>query len=226
MKLIKWLIAPCLLPLVAAFLAEAVLILSEELSLAKVQWLLFGLGAYLIAMPLLSWRNWQFLHTFEHELGHMVVRAALFHRLIEFRVYPEGNENYVRTEEGLLRSQTITALAPYYLPVFALPWLALRWSFPAAILPWVDLFIGFAIAFHYIGLLTEFHPGQSDIQKNTFLYSLFVTIFLNVLMLMIVVAVVTDDVNLLLDYLARAAARARLYYGASYELIYNWWVSF
>ena len=77
----------------------------------------------------------------------------------------------------------------------------------APLLGVLDFLIGITLAFHFLGLLKEFHPRQTDLQKNTLAFSFVFTYFMNLVLLVAAYAIVSAEYALFLDFLKNAVAR-------------------
>jgi hypothetical protein len=113
----------------------------------------------------------------------------------------------------------LTALAPYYLPLFTIPFLILK---PFVYPEWrglVDFFIGFTLCFHYVAFLKDFRLKQSDITKTGILFSFAITVFLNVVILVVILCVVINCYSCILDYFKASIVGAVDAYKAALEWV-------
>ncbi len=109
-------------------------------------------------------------------------------------------------------SNFLVTLAPYYFPVFTLPFLVAR-PWIASSSRWIfDILIGLTLAFHYTSLFREFRLYQTDLTKVGFLFAIGVTIVLNLVILVAVVHIISDDYAGLLDYFKISFSRGLDYY--------------
>lgn len=223
--LFKWLLALLLLPLVVAFALEALFMLGAEVTLAEVSLITVGFVSYLILYPFVFSRNVHFLEVFEHELGHTVLNLLWWRTLTEFRVNPEENQSHVKAR-GNSSFWWLTALAPYYLPLFTLPWLVLRPLFNPAFYPLVDVAIGLTLAFHVVALLKEFGLHQTDIQPYTLPLAFLITLFFNCIFIVLIITFAIERSELFGLYLGRAYLRTVVYYDDSWFLVNELWREF
>lgn len=222
-KALKYLIAILLAPLVAAFVVVALRVLGTEVPWSELQWILLGLGGYVLVYPLIRSRNLYFVEVFEHELGHMVTQLTVFQVLTEFRVNPGENKSRVGYDPttGLPGTDCFTTLAPYFLSVFTIPLIISRFFVPEQLTPWIDTAIGVSLGFHFVSLFREFRPRQTDLTAYTMPLSAVITVLLNTVLLMIVVVIVLDDFTVFADYVREVLSEAEIYYGE----IFNWFIA-
>lgn len=223
--LFKWLLALLLLPLAIAFTIEAFVTIGEEVSLAEVLWVCAGFGGYVLLYPLMFNKNTLFLEFFEHELSHTILNLLWWRRVKEFRVNPYDNKSYVASD-GTPHFLWLMVLAPYYLPVFTIPFLIIRPFFDPAFRLGLDIVIGITLAFHYVTLFKEFGLRQTDIQEYTLPLSFVLTLLLNMICTVLVITLVIERSELLGLYLERAYLRTVVYYDDSWFLVSELWREF
>lgn len=187
-----------LAPLLYAFLEQAYLFARSEITFERIVWFLAGMVCYLLFYAIVFHGNqdYEFVETFTHELAHAVVSISLLQMPQGFIVDLKNRKAEVQT-----RSRSpFTALAPYYLPLFTIPFLLLK---PIVLPPFhslVDFFIGFTLGFHYVLFLNDFRLRQTDITKTGIIFSFVLTFFLNILFLVIILCVVINCYQCILDY--------------------------
>ena len=215
----KWLVAPFLIPVAMASVLESILGMSSISLTAHLTWAAAGIAAYLIFYVLmLGSSNLRFVEILEHEVIHAVVGIVATAQLRRLQVFPADNDNITEVEarRGI---NFWFYLAPYFLPLLTLPALVI---YPFAQDPLrlgVAAMIGFTLGFHYIGVIREFGSRQTDIQKNTYLFSLAVTVMLNMFILMLVIAIVNDDLQILLSFVMRVGDRTAEIYEAGWTFV-------
>jgi hypothetical protein len=212
MRLIKWVLSPLLLPLVAAAGYEAYFFAKHELDFTAVRWAAMGALVYLLTLPLFIIFNLTFLHLFEHELGHLLTNIAIGRRIVSFSASVANGESGMVKSEGVFGLGCFTTLAPYFLPVFTLPMLVMRLVLLEEVRPILDAVIGWSLAFHFHGVLREFRPDQDDIHRQTYLFALELTVLFNLVLVMGVFALLAEDTSIFVEYLARVSERAQIWY--------------
>ena len=187
-----------LAPLLYSFLRQAYLFVRAEITFERIVWFLVGMACYLLVYALFFHGNqeYAFIETFSHELAHAIVSMALFQMPQSFTVDPKSRKAVVVTHSR----SPFMFLAPYYLPLFTIPFLVLK----PIVLPQfhclVDFFIGFTLCFHYVIFLKDFRLRQTDITEPGTVFSFVVTIFLNILFLVVILCVVINCYSCILDY--------------------------
>lgn len=156
------------------------------------------------------------LQILEHELNHAVMAKLFFRQVTQLDVTPyavEGPAGFVAHAPGCGCLTTFITLAPYYVPLFTIPFLVVR---PFASQPSMqnalNLMIGVTYAFHVVGLAFEFRSNQSDLTRTGCLFSLAVTTLFNAVMLVIIIGVVMGDFQFLTDYFSSAIQLTHEYY--------------
>lgn len=77
------------------------------------------------------------------------------------------------------------------------------------------------LAFHILGLAQEFNSKQPDIQESGLIFSLLITVAMNVVFLVIILSAVLDNYQGIIDYLGRAFSRTITYGQALIDLLRN-----
>jgi len=104
------------------------------------------------------------------------------------------------------------ALAPYFLPLFTLPLLLLRPVVPPPFDKVIDFLIGFTLAFHYVRLYNDLKTEQTDITKTGTIFSVFFAVAMNLVFLVVILAVVTGQYSMILEYFKVSWDRAKAAY--------------
>jgi hypothetical protein len=193
-KLFRLVVLLLLAPFVYAFLYEAYLFVSSNVTFEEIQWFALGLAIYLLLYVLFLRNRIQFVELFKHELAHALTSLLFFQLPQSFDVNPGGGG------VEIARTNFVIRLAPYYLPVLTLPLLLLKPFVLPAIRPVIDFMIGVTLGVHYAFLFQDFHGGQTDITKTGTIFSIIFTFLLNVVFLVIILCVVIDDYGAILDY--------------------------
>lgn len=122
---------------------------------------------------------------------------------------------------GPARGGFLNALAPYFLPLFALPLLLLRPFAPGSVVTIVDLLIGITYAFHLVTGILEFGLHQSDVKNTGVVFSYAFVILMHVVFLIIILLVVSGNYAGIAAYFRAAWARAQAAYGVTLAWIGN-----
>ncbi len=194
------------IPLASSFAYETYQFLAANLDSLVTNWFVYGVFAYAV-VHVIAGNRIHFIRVLEHELGHMVMAFAFFQEVVKLTVELNEVNGEVRAR-GTYNS--VIALAPYFLPLFTIPFLIIKPFIFASVHNVIDLLIGFTLAFHYFGLVHEYRPKrQPDIRESGQIFAFVVTVLLNVLFLVIVLSVVLDDFSHLSTYFGGSIARTR-----------------
>ena len=218
-KLIRFLASFLLIPLILAFVHEGYLFLQANVRFDAISELVYGFVAYALLYVIALHDRLRFLEHFEHELGHALMGLLFFKRIDELLVNPQEGSNVKM--HGTSGSNFLITLAPYFLPVFTLPLLILRLFVFTSLLGVVNFLIGVTLAFHYLGLAREFKREQPDIRDSGPVFSLLITVTMNVVFLVVILSAVLDDYQGIIDYLGRAFSRTIAYGQALINLLRN-----
>lgn len=133
-------------------------------NIATYQWMLYGMGGYIVMRRLFFKRNERWMQTFTHELSHTIVSLMFFRKIHSFYVAEGSGIIY---HSGSRRFGDIfISLAPYCLPYFTFLFLLLRVVGASNMLYIFDLFIGLTLAFHLTCFISQTRSYQTDIQKH------------------------------------------------------------
>ncbi len=195
-KLITTWVSLLLIPILFAAAYQAYVFIGSQLDFNALRWFVYGALGCVVVYAVMGSRM-EFAETFEHELGHMLVALLFFYPVKTFVVTTDRTIN-----GGLVQYQGspnfLVALAPYFLPIFSLPFLILKIFLPTSTVP--DFLIGFTLAFHYIKLSRQFRTYQPDIKNTGLAFSLLITVLFNVIILVLILCVVRDDYSGLRGY--------------------------
>lgn len=208
LRLIRLFILIVLAPLVLALVYEAYQFLRSGITLKQIEWFLYGLGLYSVLYVVLLAGRIRFFEVLEHELTHTFLSLAFFK--IPERLEADSTGGEVKS----VRGDFVTALAPYHLPLPAIPLLALKLFKPDMLGPALDFAIGFSLGFHYGALISwEFRLSQPDFKLIGRIFSIVVVLTLNAIWLVIILSVVTGNTAGILDYFKTSWARTKELYG-------------
>ena len=175
MKFFKYIFVIILLPLLYSFAIEfySFYVIYNKWT-GWFNYFNLGILVYIAAYIFILNRKIIFLETFEHELCHTVMAWFTFQKVVSFNANASGSGNITHTSDNFL-----IALAPYFLPLFTIPFIIIRPLIIPGAQDYFNFLIGFTLSFHYIGLLKEFRPVQPDIKKSGLLFSIIITFVMN-----------------------------------------------
>lgn len=194
-------------PMICACSAEMLLFLASDIDFGLLDWFLIGFVCYALVYGAILYAggafqsHLHFIRLLRHELTHsittMISGGRVREMLVTNPIEKPGTDSYVDALGlgGLI--SPFVYLSPYYLPLFTIPFLLLRYLVAPPIQQAVEFLIGFTLAFHYTSLIDEllkqrFGLGQTDIRKTGVLLSYVVIGILNLLSLVIIKAVLQE----------------------------------
>lgn len=136
-----------------------------------------GVAVYLLVRTVLFFlgRSLEFLETFCHELNHTVFALLSFRRVESFFAHAE--KGGLVTFSGT--SNPAIALAPYSFPLFAFCAAALSCLLIPEAKLFVQVAVGFFLAFHLGSVLRDARPRQTDLQIYGYFFSYVAILFSN-----------------------------------------------
>jgi hypothetical protein len=207
-KLVKLFLLIILAPLICSCTMETLLFLSANLDFGSLGFFFIGLVSYALLYGAILYTGGRlyshlvFLRTLRHELTHSIAGMFFGKRIDEMLVVnPASRAGTVTSHVTYLDSSgldSLVTLAPYYIPLFTLPLLPLRFfvdSWPRAV---IDFLIGFTLAFHYAALIDEllmqrFGLRQPDITNTGMMFSYVIIGLMNLIFLAIIKAVIDQQ---------------------------------
>lgn len=212
LRLLRLFVLTLLAPLAFALVYEAYQFLRSGISLEDVQWFLYGLGLYFLLYITPLRERIRFLEVLEHELAHTTGSLAFL------KVRTRLEADYAKGGKVVsVRGDFVTTLAPYYLPLATIPLLLIKPLTSDTFSNVLDFVIGFTLAFHYGGLVREFRFKQPDIKDTGRVFSTIITFVFNVVWLVIILSVVTENYSSILEYFRDVFARTRAMYALILE---------
>jgi hypothetical protein len=212
LKLLRLFVLILLAPLAFALVYQAYQFLRSDISLQEVQWFLYGLGLYFLLYVTPLRERITFLEILDHELTHTAASLAFLKVPTKLEVdYAKGG----KVESA--RGDFLTALAPYYLPLATLPLLLIKPLISDTFNNALNFAIGLALAFHYGGLVQDFHFKQTDLKDKGIVFSIIVIFVFNVVWLVIILSVVTGSYSSILVYFENVFARTQALYALILE---------
>jgi len=196
-KLLKLLIALALLPLVAAEFWTLYDLIRAAVPLG--QWpgtpilsLVGGFIAWLLIFFFLPKPMW--LYVLGHEFTHALAAMLAGGKVSAFKVTAKGG--HIMTD----RVNWWIALSPYFVPLYALIWIALWISidFYCPLKAWQPvLFFGLGLfwCFHLSFTISMFHLRQTDLTGQGILFSFAVILLFNLLIFLAFFSLLTHDVR-------------------------------
>lgn len=137
-----------------------------------------------------------FWSTLEHELTHAFF-ALLFFRRVHSISASRKTGGYISIDSG----NVIIALSPYIFPSTAIILLLIKLILPMSLEIFLNFFIGYVYAFHFVNLIKEFHPGQPDIRVSGYVQSLIFVIFFNILFFIFFISTLNLKSSQILEFL-------------------------
>lgn len=168
-------------PFIFAFVVELFAFLSAHAVALLVNWMTYGFILYVLLYVFLLRHKIEFLEIFEHELAHTLTAFLFFKNINLFAVSTERG-GVIRSPDGF---NWFITLAPYFLPVFTIPFLIIKPFMTAPVHQTVDFFLGVTLAFHFAGLGKEFRHWQPDIRRTGWGFATAVVIFLNTVFILL-----------------------------------------
>ncbi len=179
-RILRWLAALALLPVDVGMTWALALVVRDSVG-ALHFWVPLSLGIALWLLVYNTMPRPMWLYVFGHELTHALCAWCFGAKVQGFRVGRGGGE--VRVS----KSNTLIALGPYFLPIYAILWtlasLGVRiWlGRPDWLLPVFHVGLGFTYAFHVTMTAVILRVRQPDLVGEGFLFSAVVIWFGNVL---------------------------------------------
>jgi hypothetical protein len=225
MKVIRFFASFLLAPLAYSFAHEGYLFLTSDVDPRSLDWCIYGAIFYVLIYALVFRGKYsrKFYEHLKHESAHSMVGYIFLRRTRKLVVNPEatyaGEETSQVAYLNLSGPDFLVSLAPYYFPSFTIPLLIIRLFVSSPIHKVIDFLIGFTLAFHYISLKNEFGLKQDDIKEMGLMFSIVVTCILNIVFLIVIVCIVSDNCSSILNYFENSFVRAL----ESYKIIYQTW---
>lgn len=208
-RLFKWVCALLLIPACWGAMQGFYETIVYNDDFFMVQWP-FLLGVVLYGLISCFWNQPMRTYVFGHELSHALWVWVFRGKVRGFAVSHHGGE--VQTT----KSNFLIALAPYFFPVYTvlilLLYLLLRsfWN----ITPYFKIFVfllGFSWGFHLIMTLYALYKDQEEVRETGIIFSFFLILFLNVLILGGVLVFTSPNLYLE-DFIINVAQRIRVLY--------------
>jgi hypothetical protein len=209
-KLFRLLLLIVLAPFVYAFVVEAFVFVRGNITLESIKWFLYGFGPTLLIYAVLSLGKSPtilFIEVFRHELAHAAVSTLLLRPPTHFLVDIRGTGTRAGGLTGPVGGDFLAVLAPYYLPLFTLPFLLLKPIAPESIQKVIDVLIGVTYAFHLVTGIKDFNWKQPDIKSMGRIFSTVVVILFQIIWLVIILCVVTNNYAGIVSYFKSSVAR-------------------
>lgn len=131
--------------------------------------LVIGLALYLVLWQALLRKRifGTFFSTLEHELTHALFALATLHAVTGIRAtFSRGGHIRYRGAGNWL-----ITISPYFFPTICFLIIVATAVIPDAWRWWADALLGAATAYHLTSTVRETHPGQTDLQKVGYLFS-------------------------------------------------------
>jgi hypothetical protein len=220
-RLLKFVVAILLLPLLLGFSQQAVNVLVESASSVANLWFFGGLVTYVLLYLLGLRHRVVFLSHYVHESAHAIAAFLTFHPVRRLLVNPfpaPGEEiSHITIPSGFL--DAVSYLAPYCLPLLALPFMIVRLLVPPSMEPAANLLIGVTMGFFYTNLLREFGGSATDFPgAGGFVFSAIIIALANSILLVVVLSIVSADYAGILEYVRASWSRSLVHYEAAIQM--------
>ena len=224
LKFLKFLVALALLPLVAAevwTLADL-----ARLSVPAGSWhegwfasFGAGFGAWLVIFAFLPRALWFYVlgHEFTHALAAMLAGG----KVTAFKVSSQGG--HVMTD----RTAWWISLSPYFVPIYALVWMALWLTVDfyhplAAWLPVLYFGIGFFWAFHLTFTGSMLHRQQTDLSREGYVFSIVIIALFNLVAVLLLLALLVHHFGLAGHLFWQRIGQSYIFTGAELARAFGW----
>jgi hypothetical protein len=172
--------------------------------------LLAGFFAWLLVFFLLPRTMW--LYVLGHEFTHALAAMLAGGKVSAFKVTAQGG--HVMTD----KVNWWIALSPYFVPIYALIWIALwltvDFYYPLhAWLPILFFGIGLGWAFHVTFTISMLHPRQTDLSREGYLFSAVIILFFNLAIILIPFSLLTHNLPLAWNLFVDRTTQAYTYAG-------------
>ena len=194
-KLLKFVIALLLVPLVAGEIWTLIDLVYAAMPGGgwRESWAIaFGAGvlAWLIVFFFISRTMW--LYVLGHEFTHALAAMIAGGKVSSFQVSAKGG--HVVTD----RVNWWITLAPYFIPLYAIIWMALWlsvdfWYPLTAYQPILYFGLGIAWCFHLTFTFSMFHTGQTDLTSQGFVFSTVVVLLFNLIFFLVLFALLAHE---------------------------------
>ena len=170
---------------------------------------LSGAAAGVVLYPLI--RRRRFFRTFEHETTHMLAAKLCLANMESMTVTSSGSGQVIYTRE----SNFFIALAPYFLPLFALCFTILAPLLHPKLSAYALVPAGFMLTHHLLASFEEAMVGQPDIHESGRIFSIaFIGVF-GLLIYGIIIAFAAGGLHGSLAFVKRAPV-------ASWQFVSSW----
>lgn len=211
-------------PLLFSFWVEGLGFIESNIGSPALTWFWYGLLTAALSGAILDDAVTRFIGTAVHELTHAFVGLLFLKRVTYMEAKSEGKVRGLTSFEG--GHNPFVALAPYYFPLLALPFLLAKpviSHLDATINHVVDLLIGLTLGFHYVLHVTKFRFSQQDLKSVGPIVSIGLTHTLILIFLVIIVAVVLGEYDSLLNFFTDTLARSPEYYRTALAWLQSAW---
>lgn len=195
MKLLKFLIALALVPLLVGVgwtLVDLAYTVVPRGQWSEMWVLALGAGflAWFVIFALLPRPMW--LYVLGHEFTHALAAMLAGGKVSAFKVTSKGG--HIMTD----KVNWWIALSPYFVPLYALIWVALWISvdFYYPLRQWVPLLffgLGLLWCFHLTFTFSMFHKRQTDLTSQGILFSLVIILLFNLLLFLLFFGLLSHD---------------------------------
>jgi len=190
LALIKWPLAILMFALIIPMIQSAVFYYNKvfdnwgELGL-------FGLGfGFMVGVWIfLIGRKNIVAATIEHEMTHAIFALLTFHNVTDLRAEMQGGGSM--SFKG--RGNWLITIAPYFFPTLSVGIIivaVITYLITGQVVSWLNLALGLTTGYHFLAVLFELHPEQTDLKKAGWIFSFLFIPAANLLGYMLILAFV------------------------------------
>ncbi|MFA6032284.1 MAG: M50 family metallopeptidase [Myxococcota bacterium] len=177
---------------------------------------LSGAAAGVVLYPLMRMRK--FFRTFEHETTHMIAAKMCLANMESMTISSSGNGQVSYTRE----SNFFIALAPYFLPLFALCFTILAPLLHPKLSAYALVPAGFLLTHHLLASFEEAMVGQPDIHESGRIFSIaFIGVF-GLLIYGIIIAFAVGGLHGSLTFVKRTPVASWHFVSSWIPLAWHW----
>ena len=200
-NLMKWPVVLILFPLVLPMLQSTFYYYKNVFTNWQELWLfLGGFGFMVFSWVVLIGRKNLVASTMEHEMTHAIFALLTFHNVTNLEAHYDGNG--VTSFQGG-RNWLIT-IAPYFFPTLSVGVFVvavITYMITGQVIPWLNLALGMTTGYHFLAVIFEIHPEQTDLQKVGFFWAFLFIPSANLLSYVLMFAVVDNGISGVLNFL-------------------------
>ena len=170
-NLLKWPVVLLLFALIIPIIQSVIFYYEKVFTNWHELWMfLGGFGFMVFAWIFLIGRKDFIASTIEHEMTHAIFALLTFHNVTNIEADYEGSG--VTAFRGG-RNWLIT-IAPYFFPTLSVGVIIvtlITFLITGQVVSWLNLALGMTTGYHFLAVIFEIHPQQTDLQKVGFFWA-------------------------------------------------------